>query len=283
MDRRNFLVLGGDKRNLELAKLLQKDRHNVAISHLDGIKAENSEIIIGPLPLSYDNEILNAPFHTEKIYLETVFENIREGQIFIAGKVGQKDISKAEEYGITLIDYFDREEMQVLNAIPTAEGAIKLAIEHLPISLHASNLLILGFGRIGKVLSKMVYGIGANVHVAARSYKDIAWIKSCGYIPIFIKELDKHLEKMELVFNTIPTKILNRDLLDSLSKEALVIDLASKPGGVDFKAAEELGINTIHALGIPGKTAPITAAMIIKETIYNIIEERGIKNDIEGS
>lgn len=277
MDRRNFLVLGGDKRNLALAKLLQKDKHNVFISHIDGIKIKESDIIIGPLPLNDDNKMLNAPFHTEKIPLDTIFKSIKKDQAFIAGKIREEDMLEAKEHDLAFIDYFTREEMQVLNAIPTAEGAIKLAIEDLPITLHGSNVIILGFGRIGKVLAKMLYGIGANVHVGVRSYKDIAWIKSYGYIPIFIKGLNKYLQEMNLVFNTIPTMILNRDLLYYLNKEVLVIDLASKPGGVDFKAAEELGINTIHALAIPGKTAPITAAMIIKETIYNIIEERSLK------
>jgi len=81
---------------------------------------------------------------------------------------------------------------------------------------------------------------------------------------------------MDIVFNTVPAMVLDRDLLFKLNKEALIIDLASKPGGVDFLAAEELGIKTIHALGLPGKTAPVSAARIIKDTIYNILEERGI-------
>lgn len=236
----------------------------------------DSDIIIGPLPLCNDNEMLNAPFHTEKIPLESVFRNLKENQIFIAGKIDDKHILMAKEYGVILIDYFKREEMQVLNAIPTAEGAIKLAIENMPITLHSSNTLVLGFGRIGKVLAKMLYGIGANVYIAARSYKDIAWIKSLKYTPIHLKELDKHLHNMDVIFNTIPAMILNRDLLTCLRKEVLIIDLASMPGGVDFKAAGELGIKAIHELGIPGKTAPVTAGMIIKDTIYNILEERGI-------
>jgi dipicolinate synthase subunit A len=53
----------------------------------------------------------------------------------------------------------------------------------------------------------------------------------------------------------------------------LVIDLASKPGGVDFEYAQYKGIKTIHALSLPGKVAPVTTAMYMETVIYNIIKE----------
>lgn len=276
MNMRTFMVLGGDNRNLELANLLKRDGHKVSISHIDGMNFQESSIIIGPLPLSYDGYTLNAPFHSEKINLEDILTNMKIDQVFIAGNINNEFISKAQDKGITIIDYYKREDIQVLNAVLTAEGAIKLAIEHTPITIHNSNTLVLGFGRIGKILSKMLHGIGGNVFVAARKYEDIAWIRNYGYTPILLWQLDKYIHRMDMVFNTIPAMVLNKELLTKLDKEALIIDLASKPGGVDFLAAEELGIKTIHALGLPGKTAPVSAARIIKETIYNIIEERGI-------
>lgn len=276
MKKKKFMVLGGDERNLELASLLDKDGHNVLKSHIHGLDFRNSEIIIGPLPLSYDNKTLNAHFHDKKISIETVLEKIDSNQPFIAGKINDNHILKAKEYDITIIDYFKREEMQVLNAIPTAEGAIKIALERMPVTLHSSNALVLGFGRIGKTLANILYGIGANVYVAARKYSDMAWIKSSRYTPILLRELDRHIHDMDVVFNTIPSLVLNKDTLSHIKKETLVIDVASKPGGVDFDVADKLGIKTIHALGLPGKIAPVTAAMVIKETIYNIIEERGI-------
>lgn len=276
MEKRNFMVLGGDGRNLELANLLHRDGHNVLISHIHGLDFKNSEIIIGPLPLTYDNETLNAHFHDETIPIETILEKINRSQTLIAGKISDNHILKAKEYGIAPIDYFKREEMQVLNAIPTAEGAIKLALEYMPITLHSSKALVLGFGRIGKTLANMLHGIGADVYVAARKYIDIAWIKSLSYKPILLKELNSHIHSMDVVFNTIPYLVLDGGILAHLNKESLIIDVASKPGGVNFDAADKLGIKTIHALGLPGKTAPVTAAMVIKETIYNIIEERGI-------
>jgi dipicolinate synthase subunit A len=166
--------------------------------------------------------------------------------------------------------------MAILNAIPTAEGAIQIAMEELPITLHNSNVLILGYGRIGKILAKMLHGIGANVYVEARKYADIAWIKSYCYKPVMLNEISQIIGDMNLVVNTIPSLILNCELLNKLNKDCLVIDLASKPGGVDFDKAKEFGIKAIWALSLPGKVAPVTAAEFIKNTVYNIIEELGV-------
>lgn len=276
MEAKKFMILGGDNRSIELANLLYRDGHNVTISHIEGLSFKDPDIIIGPLPFSKDDKTINAPFHIEKIPIEMVFERINKDQLLMAGKIKEDHKKKAKDYGIDFIDYFGREELQVLNAIPTAEGALKLAIENSAITLHDSNVLILGFGRIGKVLAKMLYGIGANVYVAARKTEDIAWINALSYRAVRLNQLDEYMDNMDFVFNTVPSLILNKERLERLHRKALVIDLASKPGGVDFKWAEELGINTIHALGLPGKVAPVTAARIIKDTIYNILEERGI-------
>jgi len=125
-------------------------------------------------------------------------------------------------------------------------------------------------------LAKMLYGIGANVYVEARKYSDLAWIDSYGYKPIFIEGLSDNLKTMNIVFNTIPSMILDRKLLSFINKECLVIDLASKPGGIDLEAAGEMGIKTIWALSLPGKVAPLTAAQYINTTVKNIISELGV-------
>ena len=146
----------------------------------------------------------------------------------------------------------------------------------MPITLHDCKALILGFGRIGKILAKMLQGLGVKVFVEARKYSDIAWIKSYGYKPVYINELGDYLGKMDVIFNTIPHIVLDANMLGKLKNDCLIIDLASKPGGVDFERAKGMGIKVIWALSLPGKVAPITAAKFIKETIYNILEELGV-------
>lgn len=216
------------------------------------------------------------PFSNDKIYINEFFRNIKKNQLFIAGRITKKICRLAEIYNVSIFDILEREEMSVLNAIPTSEGAIQIAMEEMPITLHGSNSLILGFGRIGKVLAKMLYGIGAIVHVEARKYSDIAWINCYGYNDIILNELEWHVDKMDVIFNTIPYQIITQDILKKIRKDCLIIDLASKPGGVDFDKAKEMGIKTKWALSLPGKVAPVTAANIMKDTIYNVIEELGV-------
>ena len=290
MSTRKYTIIGGDLRNVKLANLITDDGNNaniygfknagfeLEINENEDLQAaiDDSDIIIGPVPCSNDNETLNAPFHPEKIYINEVFKIMKKNQLFIAGRISDKITHLAQAYNVYTIDILEREEMAILNAIPTAEGAIQIAMEELPITLHNSKALILGFGRIGKILAKMLYGLGVKVFVEARKYSDIAWIKSYSYKPVHINELGDYLSKMDVVFNTIPHKILDVNLLEKISRECLVIDLASKPGGVDFDKAKALGIKAIWALSLPGKVAPFTAAKFIKETVYNIIEELGV-------
>jgi len=82
---------------------------------------------------------------------------------------------------------------------------------------------------------------------------------------------------MDIIFNTIPSLVIDEDLLRFIKKDAIIIDLASKPGGVDFDKAEEFGIKTIWALSLPGKVAPISSAEYIKKTLFSILEEEGVK------
>jgi len=296
MSKKRFLIIGGDLRYFKLAMLLKKDGNCVTIYGYDSIlgklkeeERENIEIaknlsnaidendvIIGPLPCSNDDETINAPFTSEKIYLNDVFKMLKKNQIFIAGKISSKISQLAKVYNVYTLDIFEREELTVLNAIPTAEGAIQIAMEELPITLHHSNALILGFGRIGKILAKMLQGIGANVYVEARKYSDIAWIKSYNYIPVHLNELGNFVSKADVIFNTVPSLILNEEMLKLVKKDCLIIDLASKPGGVDFDKAKLLGLKVIWALSLPGKVAPESAAKFIKDTIYNMLDELGV-------
>ena len=144
-------------------------------------------------------------------------------------------------------------------------------MEQTDITLCGSNILILGFGRIGKVLAKMLDGIGANVYCEARKPQDLAWIQSYGYIPIDLKKLDDNLNKFDIIINTIPSVVLDANNLDKIKEDCLIIDLASNPGGVDREEVKKRKIKFVWALSLPGKVAPVTSAKYIKETIYNVL------------
>ncbi|HOV25002.1 MAG TPA: dipicolinate synthase subunit DpsA [Pseudobacteroides sp.] len=285
-----FTVIGGDIRSIKLANFIAQDGYKVDIYGFNNASFDTglpespdmntavseADIVIGPLPCSNDNETINAPFHQGKIYINEIFQTMKKNQIFIAGRVSKKIQQLAQLYDVNTVDILEREDMAVLNAIPTAEGAIQIAMEEMAITLHDSKCLILGFGRIGKILAKMLSALGAEVYVEARKFSDIAWIKSYGYKPVLLDNIDSIIPQADAIFNTIPSIILDESKLKLLNKDCLIIDLASKPGGVDFDKAKELGVKAIWALSLPGKVAPITAAKFIKETVFNIIGELGV-------
>lgn len=285
----NIAIIGGDLRIVKLAEMLAKDNFTIKtyalekaeslskiqkIQCCDSIKEalEDAEIVIGPIPLSSNNIEINTPFSEQTITLEELAINI-EGKKFIAGNIKKEFYQYAENKEIEIIDLLDREELVVLNTISTAEGAIQIAMEETIRTIHGSNVLVLGFGRVGKILANMLKGIGANVYCEARKNVDLAWIKAYGYEPVRLKEVKEELSKFDIVINTIPALVLKEEEISYLKKDCLLIDLASNPGGVDKLAAKKQGIKMIWALSLPGKVAPLTSAEFIKDTIYNVLKE----------
>ena len=165
--------------------------------------------------------------------------------------------------------------MAVLNAIPAAEGAVELILKAIPRTIHNSRILILGYGRIGKVLSRILHGFGAEVWVEARKYSDLSWIEAFGYKPVHLQDIERYITDMDVIVNTIPYLLITEEVLNKIRPNCYLLDLASKPGGIDFEHAQKLGFKVDWALGIPGKVAPLTAAQIIKRTIDNVLQEGG--------
>lgn len=285
---RNIWVVGGDLRQVELARLLTDDGHWVqtyamehrpAPSPLSGSDTlrgvENADCVILPLPATVEDEMLNAPLSGRKIPIRTVLDQLRPGQFLCAGKVNLPVEQYAKSRGLTLLDYFQREELAVMNAVPTVEGAIQIAMEELPTTLFGTRVLVIGFGRLGRLLALRLRALGAKVTVSARKYADLAWIEAFGCCSEHTGELDGWLGGYALIINTVPALVLDRARLHDLDEGALVIDLSSRPGGVDYAAAAELGVKALHALSLPGKVAPATSGKIIRDTIYHLWQEVG--------
>ena len=279
----NISVIGGDLRQLTLAKLLEKDGYTVKIAGFDkgpgntNITPDDiwqSDILIFPIPTSYDGITVNAPYSEKPILLES--EKISGSEIVLGANFSEKTTEILDKAKVKYIDYLKREELMIRNAIPSAEGALELAFAETPITLHGSNCLVVGYGRIGKVLSTMLKGIGANVTVSARKCSDLAWIDARGYTPIHNSDLKNNIADFDVIFNTVPAMILDSTILKNVKPDSLIIDLASKPGGVDFATAKDLGLKVIWSLGLPGKCAPLTSGEIIKDTVINIINELGV-------
>ena len=282
-------VVGGDLRIIKVVEMLLRDGYKVYtygmelseelmdIQELEMCPTldeavKNAKIVLGPIPLTSDRKNLSMPFSNIKLPIEEFAQKVAN-KTLIAGHYPETMKKDLKENNINFIDIAKREEFVVLNAIATAEGTIQIAMEETQRTIHGSKILVMGFGRIGKVLAKMLSGLGAEVYCEARRDDDLAWIKVYGYKPIHLMNLDNYLDKFDIIINTIPFQVLDDEKLDLVRKDVVIIDLASNPGGVDIKAAKNRGIKLIWALSISGKVAPLTSAEYIVETLYHVLKE----------
>lgn len=284
-----FTVAGGDMRFSSLAAQLADEftvyaagfdpgiikSHRVTLINDITKDLPEADCLVLPLPVSNDGISLNTPLYEGTIPLELLLKAVKKNGTVFGGKISEDIRSIFEAAGFKVFDYLEREEMAVLNALATAEGALQIALEKQPCTISGQNILILGMGRIAKSLIRILSGFGCSVTIAARKYSDLAWAEVYGCKALHISELlnSDALSKSDIIFNTVPSMILNKALLKKCNVSCLMIDLASKPGGIDINAAEGLGLRAVRALSLPGKTAPVSSGRIIGNTIKNILNE----------
>ena len=287
--KNRYLVLGGDLRNIKLAGMLADDGNRVysfgqdrsdeilddgRIEKCTSLKTamEKAQVIIGPVPFSSNEDFINAPFAHDKIMINDLMKS-NKSKIFISGSIKDDLKKQLDEKYMEVIDIMKRDDLAILNTIATAEGTIEVAIKNTDKILQGSRVLILGFGRVGKIVANKFSKMSAIVTCAARKVSDLAWIKAYGYNSLNINDMLYDLKEFDIIINTVPQTILRERELKHIDAEALLIDLASSPGGIDGKMAKSMGLNFIWALALPGRIAPSSSAKFIKDTVYTIIEE----------
>lgn len=281
MVKKTVCIVGGDLRQRRLLELLSKDGYSVSTVGLfeddsDLSPLGSADIAVLPMPMSFDNVYINAPFSKKKIALSLVLDRLSDDCFVLGGRISKDTEEVLTKKGLKFADYYNREELIVKNAVPTAEGALEIAFSELPITIFGSKSLVIGFGRVGKVMAKKLRALESSVTVSARKYADFAWIEEGGMKAIHTEDLSVFAGDFDLIINTVPAMVLTEEVLKRVRDDALIIDLASKPGGVDFGGAKRLGKNVIWALSLPGKTSPVTSGEIIKEAITNILAETGV-------
>lgn len=256
---KTFCVVGHDARQQAAARVLRRAGYGVTAAD----NAAAADYIL--LPMSQgrvSDEVARA------------LQGAGQGTLILAGRPGMPVRMAAREAGLPLIDYFLRPELECLNAVPTAEGCLELLLRLRERTIWESGFLVLGYGRVGRAVARRLVLLGGRVTVAARSPEQRANARCAGCRAAPLTALPTLLPGFDAVINTIPAPVLPRALLQELPGGALIIDLASLPGGTDFAAAEELGLHAEHALALPGRCAPQTAGALIAQTVLAILEER---------
>ena len=288
-------ILGGDARQRYLARELSGRGFETAVWGLgsdsrigNAVRCRDwksavasASALILPLPVTLDGSTLNSE-DEEKLKLNTILD-YTDAPVF-GGKFSESFILAAQARKKRIIDYFSSETMQIRNAVPTAEGAVSIAMQHLDKTIMGCRAAVIGYGRIGQMLSGLLLRMGADVTVAARNSLQLASARNFGAKTI---RLDSALQygglmpicengAYDVVFNTVPARLFDAEVLSNMSLETLLIDLSSVPGGIDFGAAKEKGIRAVWGLSLPGKYAPESAGSIICDTLIEYFEREGI-------
>jgi len=222
-----------------------------------------------PLPYTRDKLHVFAPLSSDEILVEDVISALDSNTQLYGGMLDDYLKSRVR----WAVDYYESEELQIMNAVPTAEGAIAIAMDELPITLFGANAVVVGFGRVAKLLAHRLFVLGARVTVCARREDDRAYARAYGYDAIGFDMLPDTLKNADVIFNSVPYHVISSEMYGSIKQGAPIIDLASRPGGLDFEKAKQYGLNVIWALSLPGKVAPVTAGRIIADTLGKLLKE----------
>jgi len=234
-------------------------------------EAAKDSFVILPIPSFDKNGMLNGAGH---ISAEELFRLLPCNTHVFGGKVPPVTVRLAREHGHIFTDYGERDDFNLLNAVPTAEAAMLIAMEHSATTVHDGVFTVVGYGRIGKALSARLSDLGGKVFVAARSDSALACAECDGHTPIRLTDLISTPMECDVCFNTVPVPILDEDCLVKW-RCPLFIELASLPGGFTQKAQALLSDRYISALSLPGRYFPVTAGEIIYKTAMTIIQSKG--------
>ncbi len=280
MSDNKFAIIGGDRRQTEIALQLKEKSQDVTIFGLpknESLKSADSlyesvstaDCIVLPVPLSRDGNTVNTPLTDSVILLQELL--LCRPKKVLAGMISPDFAITLENSGIPYYDYFSSETLTVKNAVLTAEAAVAIAVNCTDFSIFGSNALVLGYGRIGRQLAKYLKTLGASVTATSRAESTLATVEADGILPLKTDAVLSSLPKYHYIFNTAPAPIMNREFFENCHKTAFIADLATN-SGADLAAAKEFNLNSAVFGGLPGKNSPISAAKFITDEILNYLK-----------
>lgn len=279
-------VLGGDDRELILVAELVKKGATVVVAGFPKDKishgafvvnsveeaCKDTEVLILPLPGTNEKGVIRAVYADQELQLtEKAIAGVARNALIIIGSARKYLKDWAVKYGLTLMEIVEMDEIAILNSIPTAEGALQIAMEETSSTIHGSKTCVIGFGRVGITMARTLKALGSDVTVVARHPGQLARAYEMGCIRAGYEDLHEIMNHTNIVFNTVPSMVLDSSILKYANPEVLIVDLATQPGGTDFEAANNFGLKAILAPGLPGKVAPVFAGKILADVIPRLL------------
>ena len=282
-----FAVLGGDRRSAILCRLLLEDGHKLSSFALEKAALPEeipragclqsalygADCVILPVPAERGG-LLNTPLSSETIAMKELIPSLWKGQLLIGGKLSEGSCVEALRQGVGVEELMNRPDFVIGNAALTAEGAVGKLISGSEKSILGSEILICGWGRIGRILALRLKAMGANVAVCARRSSHRAEAEALGIKTFGYGSLEGRAGDFDFIVNTVPEQVITKAALCCMKSDVLLLELASPPGGFDRSLAGNIGLDAIAAPGLPGKCAPYAGALLMKKAIYAAIEEQ---------
>jgi dipicolinate synthase subunit A len=283
----HIAIIGGDARQLEVIRKLTELDAKLSLIGFDqldhgftgAIKVQIDEVDFSDL------DAIILPVHGTNLegQVDTIFSNEK---VFLTEEMLLKTPEHCTVYsGISNcyldnlmkavnrkhVQLFERDDVAIYNSIPTVEGTIMIVIQHTDFTIHSSRVAVLGLGRVGMSVARAFSALGAKVKVGARRSEHIARITEMGLHPFHLNDLEKEVTDIDVCINTIPHMVVTASVISKMPAHTLIVDLASKPGGTDFRYAEKRGIKALLAPGLPGIVAPKTAGQIVANVLAQLL------------
>jgi dipicolinate synthase subunit A len=293
---KHVVFLGGDARQLEVIKSFIEMDARVSLVGYDNLQSpfsgathrelspkvmEGADILVLPIVGTDDEGNIRSVFTSRQLVLleEHVAALPRHAVVF-AGMARPYLRELCDKHQVRLVELLERDDVAIYNSIPTVEGALMMAIQNTDITIHGSVCVVLGLGRCGMSLARTLHAIGAKVRVGVRKSAHKARVVEMGMEAFDLSDLADQVRDADIIFNTIPSVVVTAPVLTQTPHDVVIIDLASKPGGVDYMFAEKRGIKAILAPSLPGIVAPKTAGRILARTIMELMEEIGQEGEL---
>ena len=307
-NKRIVTLLGGDERQRAVSQFLSQagfQVHAMGLGSGEGILPENNDIprgvrlyyrisgalegcdaVVLPYPVSRDGVTVPCPMEEGMtVSWDSVMAALRgrKNVTVFGGRIPTAWVDALHKEGIRAVDYEDNEAFLQKNAYLTAEGAVMTAMELTDKAILHSKVAILGYGRIGKELAELLGAWGAEVTVVARRPESRAAAEERGFDTLDIAEKIRLCTGYDVIFNTVPAQILDREILLTMPCNTFIIELASSPGGLDPEGVREAslrcGLQIIRAPGLPGRYAPEDAGRAIAECILELWKPTSVRNE----